>query len=88
MDRPKLTVSMPGFIVTILLAYFGVALFGKSLGIAVDDTSPLAQTLINVTIAATSYFIGTSQGSAKKDEVIAGHATPPADPGTTPKDVP
>jgi predicted transcriptional regulator len=31
----------------------------------------MGQTLINITIAAVSYYIGTTQQSAKKDETIA-----------------
>lgn len=89
----KFKIGMPGFIVTILLAYFGLAIF-QPWGIKVDDGSPLVQTLINLTIAAASYFIGTSQGSARKDDVIAGMPAqpvapappPPADPGTTTKE--
>lgn len=64
-------VSMPAFIVVVLLGYFGLALFGKPLGITVVANDPLVQTLINLTIAAASFFIGTTQGSAKKDDVIA-----------------
>lgn len=63
--------SMPAFIVVVLLAYFGLALFGKAFGITVATNDPLVQTLINLSIAAVSFFIGTTQGSAKKDDVIA-----------------
>lgn len=73
---PKVSIGMPGFIVTVLLAYFGLALF-EPWGLSINSSdNPLVQTLINVTIAAVSYFIGTSQGSAKKDDIIAN--SPPA----------
>lgn len=93
MNLPKLKVSMPAFIVVVLLLYFGLALFGKRLGIEISGNDPLVQTLINLTIAAASYFIGTSQGSAKKDDQAAAltaqivaapvppaPTTPPAEP--------
>lgn len=75
---------MPAVIVIVLLAYFGIALFGKAVGIDVDSASPLVQTLINLTIAASSYFLGTTQGSAKKDDVIAGKSPPVKVDDTTP----
>lgn len=83
-------ITMPGFIVTVLLMYFGLALFGKSIGIEVQSDSPLVQTLINLTIAGSAFFIGTTQGSARKDDVIASlppAQTQPAEPGTTKKDI-
>lgn len=101
MNLPTPKVTMPAFIVVVLLVYFGIALFGKRIGIDVDQSNPLIQTLINLTIAAASFFIGTSQGSSKKDDIIAGlppvppivppgtviaTVTPPADSGTPPKD--
>lgn len=79
-------ISMPGFIVVVLLAYFGLALFGKPLGIVVTTENSLVQTLINLTIAAASFFIGTTQGSAKKDDIIANSppvVTPPSTTVTT-----
>jgi len=101
MNLPTPKVTMPAFIVTVLLAYFGLALFGKRIGVEMDQSNPLVQTLINLTIAAASFFIGTSQGSSKKDDIIAGlppapalvppgtvitTTTPPADTGTPPKE--
>lgn len=97
---PKVSIGMPGFIVTVLLAYFGLALF-EPWGLSINSSdNPLVQTLINVTIAAVSYFIGTSQGSQKKDDIIANSppvAVPPstvtttvtpASDATTPKETP
>lgn len=77
-DEPMTSKScMPAFIAIIFLAYFGVALFGPMFwpnlkGIEAN----MAQTLINLTIAAVSYYIGTTQQSAKKDETIASISKP------------
>lgn len=80
---PKVSIGMPGFIVSVLLIYFGLALFGKPLGIVITSDNPLVQTLINLTIAAASYFIGTNQGSAKKDDIIANSPPVVLPPSTT-----
>ncbi len=86
MNMPQLKFSMPGLIVLVLLLYFGLALFGTSIGIKVADESPLIQTLINLTIAGCAFYIGTTQGSAKKDDVIAGMSPTPPTTTTPPKD--
>lgn len=81
--------NMPAFVVSVLLTYFGLALFGKAISpaLAVNETSPLLQTLINLTIAGCAFYLGTTQNSNKKDDIIAGlPPATPADPGTTPKE--
>ena len=60
---------MPSVITLILIAYFGVALFGPAFGLKVEPN--MGQTLMNLVIAVVSYFVGTTQQSAKKDETIA-----------------
>ena len=62
---------MPAFIATVLLAYFGFALFGPAFFPSLKVETNLIQTLINLVIAGVSYYIGTTQQSAKKDETIA-----------------
>ena len=64
--------SMPALIALILLVYFGLALFGKSFWPAFIVDTTFGQTLVNLTIAGCAYFLGTTQGSAKAHEVIAG----------------
>ncbi len=91
---------MPGLIAIVFLIYFGLALFGPSIfpGFKATDDS-MSQTLINLTIAAVMYFIGTTQSSKAKDDTIAAQitgtppapgtvttTTTPATDGTTPKD--
>ncbi len=61
---------MQAFITVVLLLYFGLAMFGSALGLA-PPSEPFAQTLIAVFMIAIGYYLGTSQSSAKKDEVIA-----------------
>lgn len=80
MKTPDLKGSMPAFIVSVLLLYFGLALFGAPLGVVVTSDSPMVQTLINLTLMAASFFIGTTQASSKKDETIAAQITPPVAP--------
>lgn len=87
MDTPPKQITMPAFIVTVLLIYFGLALFGAPLGIVVTSDSPMVQTLINLTLMAASFFIGTTQASARKDDVIASQVpNPPAPPPAKPAD--
>ncbi len=62
---------MPAVIATVLLAYFGLALFGPVFWPALKIESNLAQTLINLVIGGVGYYMGTTQQSAKKDETIA-----------------
>lgn len=84
--KTDLNGKMPAFIVTVLLAYFGLALFGKPLGIVVTSDSPMVQTLINLTLMAAGFFIGTTQSSQKKDDTIAAQVAgaPPPDPAPVP----
>lgn len=86
MKLPDMKGVMPALIAVVFLLYFGLALFGPSIfpGFKATNDS-MSQTLINLTIAAVMYYIGTTQGSSKKDDVIAAGMTPippPAVPGT------
>jgi hypothetical protein len=67
--------SMQAFIVVVLLAFYGAALFLPAfLPVSLDEA--MKQTLLNLVIAAVSYYIGTSAGSSKKDDTIAGLSQP------------
>ena len=65
---------MQALIVLVLLLYFGLAMFGKSIWASFDVSEAFAQTLINLTIAAVMYYIGTTSSSQKKDDTIADQA--------------
>ncbi len=70
-DETEARTCMPAVIAMLLLAYFGVALFGPAIWPALKIEANMGQTLMNLVIAAVSYYIGTTQQSAKKDETIA-----------------
>ncbi len=70
-DEIEQRTYMPAAIALLLLAYFGVALFGPAIWPSMKIEANLTQTLMNLVIAAVSYYIGTTQQSAKKDETIA-----------------
>lgn len=70
--------AMPAVIAVVFLTFFGLALFGPSIWPGFKPPSEaMMQTLINLTIAAVMFYIGTTQASARKDETIAGLSGPP-----------
>lgn len=75
--------TIPAFIVVVLLIYLGLALFGSAIGINIRSDNPFAELLKNLTLMAASYFVGTTQGSAKKDEIIANSPPVVSPPSTT-----
>jgi len=85
MNLPTPKITMPGFIVVVLLLYLGLALFGSVIGINIKSDNPFAELLKNVSLMALSYFVGTTQASKAKDDTIAAQISaapaPPA-PGT------
>ena len=63
---------MPAVIAIVLLGYFGLVLFlPMVIPNVAKPSEALTATLVNLTIAAIAYFIGTTQQSAKKDNTIA-----------------
>lgn len=70
--------SMQAFIVIVLLALYATALLLPAFMPEVQFDEAMKQTLLNLVIAAVSYFIGTSATSAKKDDTIAGLSQLPA----------
>jgi hypothetical protein len=71
----KPNTSMPAFIVVALLAIYAAAFFLPAfLPVTFDEA--MKQTLLNLVIAAVSYYIGTTQSSTKKDDTIAGLSQP------------
>lgn len=72
--------SMPAFIVVVLLALYGGAFFLPAFVPGVTFDEAMKQTLLNLVIAAVSYYIGTTKSSSKKDETIAGLSQPDKPP--------
>jgi hypothetical protein len=53
------------------------------LGSQLLDAAAFGPVLKNLTLMAASYFVGTTQGSAKKDEIIANSPPVVSPPSTT-----
>lgn len=79
MELPKFTVPkafMQGLIALLLIANFTFMLVAPSLmpGYKAPGDA-LTQTLVNLVILAVGYYLGSSQGSARKDELNANQQT-------------
>lgn len=72
---PKLEVPkafMQGLIAFLLLANFTFMLIAPTIWNQYKDPSAaMQQTLVNLVILAVGYYLGSSQGSARKDELSA-----------------
>jgi hypothetical protein len=75
MDLPKITVPkafMQGLIALLLIANFTFMLIAPSILPGYKPPGDaLTQTLVNLVILAVGYYLGSSQGSARKDELNA-----------------
>lgn len=73
MSMPKLpTTFMQGVIALALIANFTFMLLAPSLVKGYKDPADgMANTLINLVILAVGYYLGSSSGSARKDEINA-----------------
>jgi len=93
MELPKITVPkafMQGLIALLLIANFTFMLVAPSVLPGYKPPGDaLTQTLVNLVILAVGYYLGSSQGSARKDELNAQQqdkaitalaSTPPPDP--------
>lgn len=64
---------MQAFIVVVLLIFYGVALFLPAVKPDAELDEAMKQTLLNLVIAAVSYYIGTSAGAKPPEK------SPPTD---------
>lgn len=76
MTLPKIPVmpkaAMQGTIALLLLVDFTFLLIAPSVWTAYKEPSTvMSQTLVNLVILAVGYYLGSSQGSARKDELNA-----------------
>jgi hypothetical protein len=62
---------MPAVIAAAFIAIFAVVMLTPMFKPDVEFDESMKQTLLTLTVAAVMFYIGTSQGSAKKDETIA-----------------
>lgn len=66
---------MAGIVSLILLALYGAVLLAPIFWPDVKFSESLTTTLQNLTILAVGYYLGSSDGSANKDETIQTQAT-------------
>lgn len=73
MNFPKMpSAIMQGLIALLLLGNFTAMLLGPTLFPGYKEPSAaLTQTLVNLVILAVGYYLGSSSGSARKDEINA-----------------
>lgn len=73
MNMPKIpSAFMQGLIALLLLCNFTAMLLGPSIFSGYKEPSAaLTQTLVNLVILAVGYYLGSSSGSARKDEINA-----------------
>lgn len=62
---------MPAVIALGFMFLFAVVMLAPIVKSDIEFDESMKQTLLTLTVAAVMYYIGTSQGSAKKDETIA-----------------
>lgn len=73
MTMPKIpSAFMQGLIALLLLCNFTALLLGPSIIPGYKEPSAaMTQTLVNLVILAVGYYLGSSSGSARKDEINA-----------------
>lgn len=62
---------MPAVITIAFIVLFAIVMLLPAFRPNIEFDESMKQTLLTLTVAAVMYYIGTSQGSAKKDETIA-----------------